>query len=107
MLGELIPERVKANVASMAVVCNWLVSFIVTKNFASLQKAVGIHWCYWMFAIICAANFTFVLTLLPETKGKSVEEIQKYFGGKVVEKKVNNGQSETMYYLNNSKEQVA
>lgn len=106
MLGELIPERVKAKVASTAIVTNWLVSFIVTKFFGQLQNAVGIHWCYWIFALICAANFTFVLMFLPETKGKSVEEIQEYFGAVSVEKKSHNGQSETIYNLNTSKEKI-
>jgi len=80
MLGELIPQKVKARVASLATVINWFCSFIVTKFFNSVQEALTIQWCYWIFAIICAINFAFVLTLLPETKGKSVEEIERYFG---------------------------
>ncbi|CAL8087068.1 unnamed protein product [Orchesella dallaii] len=81
MLGELIPQKVKARVASLSTVINWGLSFIVTKFFKSIQDALTIQWCYWIFAIICAIGFVFVFLLLPETKGKSIEEIQKYFGG--------------------------
>ncbi|ODM88243.1 Facilitated trehalose transporter Tret1 [Orchesella cincta] len=79
MLGELIPQKVKARVASLATVISWSLSFVVTKFFKSIQDTLTIQWCYWIFAIICAIGFAFVFLLLPETKGKSVEEIQNYF----------------------------
>lgn len=66
--------------ASIATVTNWGFAFLVTKFFDQIQQAITAKWCYWMFAIICAANFVFVFLLLPETKGKSVEEIERHFG---------------------------
>lgn len=69
-----------ARIASLSTVINWGTSFVVTKFFESIQNALGIWWCYWIFAIVCAVGFVFVFLLLPETKGKSVEEIENYFG---------------------------
>jgi len=60
---------------------NWFLAFLVTKFFVNLKDALGIHWCYWMFAIVCGVGTVFVLIFVPETKGKSIEEIQRYFGG--------------------------
>lgn len=65
----------------MATVLNWSIAFIVTKFFKPIQDALTIHWCYWIFAIVCAVGFVFEFMFLPETKGKSIDEIQKYFGG--------------------------
>lgn len=69
-----------ARIASLSTVINWGTSFVVTKFFDQIQDALGIWWCYWIFAIVCGVGFVFVFLLLPETKGKSVEEIENYFG---------------------------
>jgi facilitated trehalose transporter len=68
-------------VASLATMLNWFLSFLVTKFFSNLLTALGDAWCYWLFAIICAAGTVFVFIFVPETKGKSLEEIQRHFGG--------------------------
>jgi hypothetical protein len=64
----------------MATMLNWFLAFLVTKFFANVLDALGNAWCYWMFAIICAVGTVFVFIFVPETKGKSIEEIQRHFG---------------------------
>jgi len=80
MLGELLPPKLKGLVASMATMFNWFLAFLVTKFFTSVRDALTPKWCYWMFAIICAVGTAFVILIVPETKGKSLEEIQRHFG---------------------------
>jgi len=80
MLGELLPGQIKGPVASMATLFNWLLAFIVTKFYEDLLNATSAYWCYWIFAIVCATGTIFILLIIPETKGKSVEEIQRGFG---------------------------
>jgi len=80
MMGELLPGHIKGPVASMATLFNWLLAFIVTKFYEDLLEATSAFWCYWIFAIVCAVGTGFIFLFVPETKGKSVEEIQRGFG---------------------------
>ncbi|CAL8133475.1 unnamed protein product [Orchesella dallaii] len=80
LLGEMIPQKVKARAASIVTMVNWILCFVVTKFFRSIQEALTIQWCYWIFSVCCAVGFVFVLILLPETKGKTFAEIDEYFG---------------------------
>jgi len=81
MLGELLPPKIKGLTASLATMFNWLLAFLVTRFFKNVLSALGAAWCYWCFAIVCAVGTVFVFIFVPETKGKSIEEIQRHFGG--------------------------
>lgn len=48
------------------------------------QDAIGDFGAYWLFAGVCVLNLIFCVTVVPETKGKTLEEISAYFGGPVV-----------------------
>lgn len=80
MMGELLPPHIKGLAGSIATSFNWILAFFVTKFFSDMKKGLGGAWCYWLFAIVCAAGTVFVFIFVPETKGKSLDEIQKYFG---------------------------
>jgi len=76
--------------ASMATMLNWFLSFLVTKFFSNIVSALGEAWCYWIFAIVCAVGTVFIFIFVPETKGKSLEEIQRHFGAPQTEKRPEN-----------------
>ncbi|CAG7716652.1 unnamed protein product [Allacma fusca] len=80
MMGELLPQHVKGLASALATSFNWTLVFFVTRFFNELKDAIGPEWCYWLFAIICAAGTIFVCVFVPETKGRSLDEIQRYFG---------------------------
>ncbi|OXA62848.1 facilitated trehalose transporter Tret1-2 homolog [Folsomia candida] len=84
MLGELLPPKVKGLVASVATMFNWFLAFLVTKFYQNLLDAVGAPACYWGFAGVCAVGTAFIILIIPETKGKSIDEIQKLFGAPTV-----------------------
>ncbi|XP_075978584.1 solute carrier family 2 member nebulosa isoform X2 [Anticarsia gemmatalis] len=81
MAGELCTIDIKAFVSSTAGTLNWLLSFTVTSTFASLNSAIGAGQVFWIFAGIMLISFVFVFAVIPETKGKSVDEIQVMLGG--------------------------
>jgi hypothetical protein len=54
---------------------------VVTKVFDDIKDGIGIEWCFWIFGIAAGLGTIFVIVFVPETKGKSLDEIQKYFGG--------------------------
>ncbi|CAG0889699.1 unnamed protein product [Cyprideis torosa] len=79
MMGELMPSKTRAPASSLATGFNWTMSFIVTLTFNSLQDGLGAYGCFWLYSAICVGGTVFVFFLIPETKGKSLDEIQKLF----------------------------
>ena len=66
--------------ASICTSFNWLVSFAVTYVVPPLGDAINPSSCYFIFAGIALAGTVFVVLVVPETKGKSEDEIRKLFG---------------------------
>ncbi|XP_045615875.1 facilitated trehalose transporter Tret1-2 homolog isoform X2 [Procambarus clarkii] len=81
MIGELFSPNVKEAAGSFATMFNWSLAFVVTLTFVPLQTALGTYGVYWLYASICVVNLVFCVTIVPETKGKTLEEINAYFGG--------------------------
>lgn len=81
MTGELFSSEIKGVATGIAVALNWLLTFVVTKSFQSLVTGLGSAGTFWIFSGICFAGTVFVALIVPETKGKSLEEIQKMLGG--------------------------
>jgi hypothetical protein len=61
---------------------NWILAFAVTKSFQNLLVVLGLPVTFWLFAVMCIAGRTFTAVLVPETKGKALEEIQLQLSGK-------------------------
>lgn len=76
MIGEVFSLQTKGTAGSAACLFNWLMAFIVTKFFNDLTEAFGNGVPFFIFAAICGVGFFFVLFLVPETKGKTLQEIQ-------------------------------
>lgn len=81
MAGELCLIDIKAFVGSTAGTLNWLLAFTVTRTFNALNNSIGSGQVFWLFAGIMLIAFVFIFFVVPETKGKSVEEIQLMLGG--------------------------
>lgn len=77
MIPELSSARVRSLVASLATAFNWTCVYIVTAFVKPLINTVGDDWTYWIFATICIVSCIFVAIFLPETKGKSSDQIQR------------------------------
>ena len=78
MMGEIFPSKVRGHAASLATAFNWSCSFAVTKFFNDLINTVGTYGAFWFFGIICFLSLFFVTLLVPETKGHTLEDIEKY-----------------------------
>lgn len=89
MMGELFTAEVKEVAGSMAALFNWGMSFVITVMFSPMQNALNNSGVYWLFAGVCAVNFVFVLVVVQETKGKTIEQITAMFGGPEVGEKGN------------------
>ena len=76
VISEIFPNRIRGAAMSVAVMALWIACFILTYTFPILNKALGAHGTFWLYAGICVCGFLFVLRRLPETKGRSLEQIE-------------------------------
>jgi MFS family permease len=77
ILSEIFPNRIRGAAMSLATFVLWIACFILTYTFPLLNKNLGAAGTFWLYAVICILGFLFILKKLPETKGKSLEEIEK------------------------------
>lgn len=82
MMGEVFASNIKGVAGSIAGTTNWVLAFIVTKTFVNLKTALGTGQTFWLYAGITIVGAIFVFLLVPETKGKSLNEIQEILAGK-------------------------
>lgn len=77
MMGELLPGRIKGPGASLVTSANWTFTFIVTLTYNDLTESIGMYGTMWTFGIFTAIGLFFTIFLVPETKGRSLEDIEK------------------------------
>lgn len=82
MMAELFPVEYRGSASGVAVIFNWSLVFIVTLCFPIMKDAIGIYSCFWFFSGFMVVCTFFVIFLVPETKGKSVSQIQTMLGGR-------------------------
>jgi len=81
-LSELMPTRIRSNGMSIALVINQLVSTILAGIFLPFVSKYGYSSMFFLFACFTVVYFITVAFFLPETKGKTLEEIEAHFAGK-------------------------
>lgn len=84
LMSEIFPAKARGAASAVASLTNWLVAFWITKEFASLQETLGMDGAFWFFGMFCLAAVVYVWYAVPETKGKSLEDIELYFLGRVI-----------------------
>ena len=77
VLSEIFPNRIRGAAMSVSVFALWLACFILTFTFPLLNEGLGTAPTFWIYAAICVFGFFFVSARLPETKGKTLEELEK------------------------------
>ena len=76
VLSEIFPNKIRGVAMSIATFALWVASFILTFTFPILNDALGASGTFWVYSFICILGFFFIKSKLPETKGKSLEEIE-------------------------------
>ena len=77
VISEIFPNRIRGAAMSTAVFFLWLACFILTYTFPIMNEKFGASNTFWTYAGICVLGFLLVLKRLPETKGKSLEQIER------------------------------
>jgi len=76
ILSEIFPNRIRGAAMSIAAVAHWVGNFTLTFSFPAVKENLGWTLNFWLYAVICGIGFVVLWFKLPETKGKSLEEIE-------------------------------
>jgi sugar porter (SP) family MFS transporter len=79
MNSEIYPLRVRSKAAAVGTMANWFFNFLVSLTFLLLIDGLGNSGAFFFYAAVCVLTFFFCLRLVPETKGRHLEDIQAIF----------------------------
>lgn len=79
VVAEIFPNRTRGGAMSVSLFALWAAVFIVSQFFPVLLELIGSAYTFWIFMIMCIGAYFFVWRSIPETKGKSLEEIERSF----------------------------
>ena len=77
IISEIFPNRIRGAAMSVAVFSLWVACTALTLAFPYMNRALGAHGTFWVYGGICVIGFFVILRKLPETKGKSLEQIER------------------------------
>ena len=77
VLSEIFPTRIRGRAMGVATVCLWVACFAVSQTVPLMFKHLGHASTFWIYAAMCVVSFVFVARYIPETKGKTLEEIEQ------------------------------
>ncbi len=77
LISEIFPNRIRGAAVSVAVSALWISCFVLTYTFPLLRAACGMTWTFWLYGGICVVGFVVVLLRVPETKDKTLEQIER------------------------------
>jgi SP family sugar porter-like MFS transporter len=77
VISEIFPNKVRGMAMAVSTFSLWTACFVLTYTFPLLNDGLGAYGTFWLYGIVCLSGFLFIKKYLPETKGKSLEEIEK------------------------------
>jgi sugar porter (SP) family MFS transporter len=77
VISEIFPNRIRGAAMAVAVSSLWIACFLLTYTFPILNAKLGSAGTFWLYAAICVVGFVFIKFKLPETKGKTLEQIER------------------------------
>jgi SP family arabinose:H+ symporter-like MFS transporter len=77
VISEIFPNRIRGAAVSVAVLSLWVACTILTLTFPLLKNSLGAHGAFWLYGAICVIGLVVIYRRLPETKGKSLETIER------------------------------
>jgi len=76
LIAEIYPLKIRGSAEGVAAGTNWAANFLVSVTFLTLAQTIGASWTFWLYAVLAVAAWIFCYTLVPETKGRTLEEIE-------------------------------
>lgn len=79
VIAEIFSNRNRGMAMSVCIFFLWMSVYAVSQSFPMLLDSIGSAFTFWIYMIMAVFAFVFVYKLIPETKGKSLEEIERYW----------------------------
>ncbi len=85
VIAEIFPTRIRGRAMAIAVVCLWLANYLVIQTFTMMDENAWLigkfhhAFPFWIYSAMCAVMLMFVWRFVPETKGKTLEEIEHFW----------------------------
>jgi len=79
LISEIYPTKIRGKAMSLATLSVWGANWVVAGTFLSLIHAAGPAGTFWIYAFICVLAFIFCYAFVPETKGQSLEAIERHW----------------------------
>jgi sugar porter (SP) family MFS transporter len=76
VINEIFPGRIRGRAVAVATAVNWGAAFLVSQFFLTLVEAIGEAWTFCLFAFFCVVGGAWIYRRVPETKGRSLEQIE-------------------------------
>jgi len=76
VISEIFPNRIRSSAVSISVTALWSACFLLTYTFPLLNSALGAAGTFWTYGAVCLAGAVFLAMRLPETRGRTLEEIE-------------------------------
>lgn len=77
LLAEIFPNRIRGVAMATCTFALWTGCCTLTFSFPSMNAALGSSGTFWIYSIICCCAFLFLFRYCPETKGKSLDQLEK------------------------------
>ena len=77
LIAEVFPNTIRGAAVAIAVAFQWIFNWIVSTSFVPLANSMGYWFTYGLYGVICIVAAVFVWRLVPETKGKTLEDMSK------------------------------
>jgi SP family xylose:H+ symportor-like MFS transporter len=88
MLSEIFPNKIRGKAMAVAVAAQWIANYLISSTFPILNKSSWLNhyfnhaFAYWLYGLMGVLAAIFVYKMLPETKGKTLEEMEKLWTNK-------------------------
>ena len=79
VVGEIFPNAIRGKAMALATLSLWIGNFLVGQLTPIMLEGLGSSWTFWLFALCCSPALWLTFKLIPETKGRSLENIEAYW----------------------------
>jgi SP family arabinose:H+ symporter-like MFS transporter len=77
--SEIFPTKLRGRAMAVSIFLLWFADWVVTQTFPMLQESIGPAKTFWVYGFCSLLSFIFILIYVPETKGKTLEEIEAFW----------------------------
>jgi sugar porter (SP) family MFS transporter len=82
LISEIYPSKIRGLAEGAAASANWAANLLVSLTFLTLLNALGPSRTFWLYGLLAIGSFIFSYYLVPETKGRTLEDIEQFWGSR-------------------------